>query len=219
MAAKTRSARTHRSRPGRGRLGSGPGQPARCASAAPGPLRRTWSRRRSPPSPTRSAPPDRHSGDQRPARDLRSRRAGAALGRHHQGRRRAPGEPCHPVRGRRPDGETAGSTLRQDLFDLRALARSAGDLLAGRAAAKGLQAQVDISDKLPGLVVGDPVRLRAALENLIDNAVKFTDQGGVALAVAPWRPAKSKVKERPRTRPRPKAGSASPSRCPTAASA
>ncbi len=85
-------------------------------------------------------------------------------------------------------GKGAGkgaSTLRQDLFDLRTLARSAGDSLAGRAAAKGLQAQVEISDKLPGLVVGDPVRLRAALENLIDNAVKFTDQGGVALAVAP----------------------------------
>ncbi|QQO15595.1 response regulator [Bradyrhizobium diazoefficiens] len=87
-----------------------------------------------------------------------------------------------------------GNILRQDLFDLRTLARSAGDSLAGRAAAKGLQAQVEISDKLPGLVVGDPVRLRAALENLIDNAVKFTEHGGVALAVAPLRPAKSKPK-------------------------
>lgn len=87
-----------------------------------------------------------------------------------------------------------GSTLRQDLFDLRTLARSAGDSLAGRAAAKGLQAQVEISEKLPGLVVGDPVRLRAALENLIDNAVKFTEHGGVALAVAPWRSAKDKAK-------------------------
>ena len=91
----------------------------------------------------------------------------------------------------------AGSTLRQDLFSLGTLARSAGDSLAGRAAAKGLQAQVVISDKLPGLVVGDPVRLRAALENLIDNAVKFTDQGGVALEVAPWRPAKGKAKGKP----------------------
>ncbi|WP_407187107.1 ATP-binding protein [Bradyrhizobium centrosematis] len=88
-------------------------------------------------------------------------------------------------------GAGKGSTLRQDLFDLRTLARSAGDSLAGRAAAKGLQAQVDISEKLPGLVVGDPVRLRAALENLIDNAVKFTDRGGVALAIAP---AKSRTK-------------------------
>ena len=91
-------------------------------------------------------------------------------------------------------GAGKGGTLRQDLFDLRALARSAGDSLAGRAAAKGLQAHVEISDKLSGLVVGDPVRLRAALENLIDNAVKFTEHGGVALAVAPWRPAKGKAK-------------------------
>jgi CheY-like chemotaxis protein len=90
--------------------------------------------------------------------------------------------------------EKGGSRLRQDLFDLRTLARNAGDSLAGRAAAKGLQAEVDISEKLPGLVVGDPVRLRAALENLIDNAVKFTEHGGVALAVAPWRSAKSKGK-------------------------
>ncbi|WP_439364782.1 ATP-binding protein [Bradyrhizobium sp. DASA03005] len=87
-----------------------------------------------------------------------------------------------------------GSTPRQDLFDLKALARTAGDSLAGRAAAKGLQAKVAIAEKIPALVVGDSVRLRAALENLIDNAVKFTDQGGVALAVEPWRPAKGKAK-------------------------
>jgi len=82
-------------------------------------------------------------------------------------------------------GGGAAAGVRQDLFDLRALARSAGDSLAGRAAAKGLQSHVDISEKLPALVVGDPVRLRAALENLIDNAVKFTEAGGVALSVKP----------------------------------
>jgi CheY-like chemotaxis protein len=43
-------------------------------------------------------------------------------------------------------------------------------------------------------VVGDPVRLRAALENLIDNAVKFTDQGGIAMSATPWRPAKGSGK-------------------------
>jgi signal transduction histidine kinase/ActR/RegA family two-component response regulator len=86
-----------------------------------------------------------------------------------------------------------GTAVRQDLFDLRALARSAGDSLAGRAAAKGLRSVVDISEKLPALVVGDQVRLRAALENLIDNAVKFTDQGGVALAVSARRAAKGRV--------------------------
>src|SRR5206468_5126568 len=52
-------------------------------------------------------------------------------------------------------GGNAAGGMRQDLFDLRALARSAGDSLAGRAAAKGLQSQVDVSEKLPTLVVGD----------------------------------------------------------------
>jgi two-component system, sensor histidine kinase len=90
-------------------------------------------------------------------------------------------------------GGKAASGIRQDLLDLRALARNVGDSLAGRAAAKGLQYQVGISQTLPALVVGDPVRLRAALENLIDNAVKFTEQGGVALAVRPTRGPKGKV--------------------------
>jgi CheY-like chemotaxis protein len=90
-------------------------------------------------------------------------------------------------------GGSAAAGMRQELFDLGALARSAGDSLAGRAAAKGLQSQVDISEKLPALAVGDAVRLRAALENLIDNAVKFTEQGGVALSVEPIGAAKGKV--------------------------
>lgn len=73
---------------------------------------------------------------------------------------------------------------RNEFFDLRALARHAGDSLSGRAAAKGLSAVVTISPRLPAFVVGDAVRLRAALENLIDNAVKFTDHGDVALKVS-----------------------------------
>jgi CheY-like chemotaxis protein len=83
--------------------------------------------------------------------------------------------------------------VRQDFFDVRALARNAGDSLAGRAAAKGLQARIEISEKLPAFVTGDPVRLRAALENLIDNAVKFTEQGSVSLKAAPLRVARGKV--------------------------
>ena len=87
----------------------------------------------------------------------------------------------------------SGFGVRQDFFDLRTLAHSVGDSLSGRATAKGLQSRVEISEKLPTFVTGDPVRLRAALENLIDNATKFTEQGAVALTVRPARDVKGKV--------------------------
>ena len=86
-----------------------------------------------------------------------------------------------------------GLKVREDFFDLRTLARNVGDSLTGRAAAKGLQSAVEISEKLPAFVIGDPVRLRAALENLIDNAVKFTEQGSVTLEVSPQRARKGRV--------------------------
>jgi two-component system, sensor histidine kinase len=90
----------------------------------------------------------------------------------------------------------SGFGVRQDFFDLRTLSESVGDSLTGRATAKGLQSRVEISEKLPAFVTGDPVRLRAALENLIDNATKFTEQGGVALTVRPTSQAKGKGKDK-----------------------
>ena len=87
----------------------------------------------------------------------------------------------------------SGLGVRQDFFNLHTLAYNAGDSLAGRATAKGLQSRVEVSEQLPAFVIGDPVRLRAALENLIDNATKFTERGGVAFAVRPTRAVKDKV--------------------------
>jgi two-component system, sensor histidine kinase len=68
-------------------------------------------------------------------------------------------------------------------FDPRALVHAVGLGLAARAAAKRLMAELALAESVPNEVVGDPVRLRAALENLIDNAVKFTEQGRVGLKV------------------------------------
>ena len=51
-----------------------------------------------------------------------------------------------------------------------------------------------IAPDLPAAVIGDAMRLRGALENLIDNAVKFTERGTVRLDVSSregWRAAAS----------------------------
>jgi signal transduction histidine kinase len=69
--------------------------------------------------------------------------------------------------------------LRSDVFRPQLLADALAASLAARAAAKGLAATVTMDGDLPDLVRGDAVRLRAALENLIDNAVKFTERGSV----------------------------------------
>ncbi len=58
------------------------------------------------------------------------------------------------------------------------------DLLAPRARDKGVEITWDMDDGVPMAVMGDPVRLRQVLLNLLGNAVKFTDTGHVALTVA-----------------------------------
>ncbi len=80
--------------------------------------------------------------------------------------------------------DAKGLALRREAFHPRRLADSVAASLAARAETKGLRTEAAIPRDLPEAVVGDAVRLRAALENLIDNAVKFTDSGSIQLAVA-----------------------------------
>jgi CheY-like chemotaxis protein len=84
----------------------------------------------------------------------------------------------------------AGLTLRREPFSPRRLAEIVGRALAARAETKGLDAEVVIAPDLPASVSGDEMRLRAALENLADNAVKFTTAGRVALTVGAERAGK-----------------------------
>jgi two-component system, sensor histidine kinase len=75
--------------------------------------------------------------------------------------------------------EAGSLRLQQEIFRPRRLFEAVAESLAARGQTKGLNAEVAIADVLPDFLLGDAVRLRAALENLIDNAVKFTPRGSV----------------------------------------
>lgn len=81
-----------------------------------------------------------------------------------------------------PKANTAGLVLRREPFVPRLLAEVVGEALAARAGSRGIEAEIRISADLPPRVVGDALRLRAALENLADNAVKFTTIGTIIFA-------------------------------------
>ena len=72
-----------------------------------------------------------------------------------------------------------GLVVRNEPFSPRLLAEFVGTALAARASNKALSTDARIASDLPAMVQGDALRLRAALENLADNAVKFTDAGSV----------------------------------------
>ncbi len=73
--------------------------------------------------------------------------------------------------------------LEQIPFEPRACVEGALELLAARAAAKGLYLSAWIDEDTPGWVKGDPTRVQQILVNLVTNAVKFTDAGEVVASV------------------------------------
>ncbi len=66
-------------------------------------------------------------------------------------------------------------------FDLGAMVRDVANMMRVRAAEKGLQLQIDQSSEFPRYIVGDEARLRQVLINLVGNALKFTQQGGITI--------------------------------------
>jgi len=73
--------------------------------------------------------------------------------------------------------------LEQIDFDLRSVVEGSLELFALKAHEKDLNIAAMIDPEIPSLVRGDPGRLRQVLTNLVNNAVKFTEEGEVVLNV------------------------------------
>ena len=66
-------------------------------------------------------------------------------------------------------------------FDIRRMIDSVVMLMSGRAKERKITLEAKVAETVPEYLKGDPTRLRQVLLNLIGNAIKFTDQGGVKL--------------------------------------
>jgi two-component system, sensor histidine kinase and response regulator len=74
--------------------------------------------------------------------------------------------------------------LQSKEFELGELVEKTAETLAMLAHAKGLELVARIVPGTPSRLVGDPLRLRQVLMNLLGNAIKFTEMGAVELTVA-----------------------------------
>jgi len=81
--------------------------------------------------------------------------------------------------------ESGKLTLEKRPFNLRKLVGEIYETVVIRAQEKGLKLELDIQAPISEAYIGDPLRLRQIIANLVSNAIKFTEGGSVAIRVAP----------------------------------
>ncbi|MBI3416189.1 MAG: response regulator [Verrucomicrobia bacterium] len=79
--------------------------------------------------------------------------------------------------------ESGKMELERQPFDLRKCVEDVLDLLAPRAAEKGLELLYELEDAIPATLVGDISRVRQVMVNLLSNAIKFTAAGEVVVTI------------------------------------
>jgi hypothetical protein len=79
--------------------------------------------------------------------------------------------------------EAGKMTLEVADVDLRSLVKDVITLVSELAKQKGLTLVSEVHANIPSLFRGDPVRLRQILFNLVGNAIKFTERGGISITV------------------------------------
>lgn len=81
--------------------------------------------------------------------------------------------------------ESGMLVLENVIFDPRAVLFSLQQMFADKALQKKLSIDVHLAPTIPEQLVGDPTRFSQILINLINNAIKFTERGGVVVSVVP----------------------------------
>ena len=79
--------------------------------------------------------------------------------------------------------EAGKMELVREPFELRDFAEQVGEVFAGRAETKKLELICRVEPTVPATVVGDALRLRQVLGNLVSNAVKYTQQGEIQIRI------------------------------------
>ncbi len=80
--------------------------------------------------------------------------------------------------------ESGQFELEHAEFDLWEVVETLGSAVYSQASAKGIYFVLNIPPSVPRYLVGDPTRLKQILINLVGNAIKFTEQGGVTLSMS-----------------------------------
>lgn len=86
-------------------------------------------------------------------------------------------------------GDAGRLELDRSEFDTRGLIEDVTEIFTDEARSKGLDLICFVDEGLPEVLVGDEVRLRQVLTNLVGNAVKFTATGEVVVRAVPLHPA------------------------------
>jgi PAS domain S-box-containing protein len=80
--------------------------------------------------------------------------------------------------------ESGTLTLEEEKADIRAVVEGVVELLGPRAHSKGIELVAFVATNAPEAIRADTVRLRQVVTNLVGNAVKFTEKGGVRVEVS-----------------------------------
>ena len=80
--------------------------------------------------------------------------------------------------------EVGRIVLEETVFDICAMMRDTVELMRHQAGTKGIQLVLEMAADLPPTVRADESKLRQVVLNLVGNAVKFTERGGVTLRLA-----------------------------------